>query len=345
MSPPDDQELHALHQIISGFSIFQALLSGVRVGLFETLAASPGLTLEPLAERCGLPRHSMRVLALGLASSGLIERDGEGAYRNSHLTERFLLRGTPGNVLPLVELSAVQYHPYEQLAEALRTGTNAGLSAHPGPGKTLYERLAHHPELERVYHAAISMVSGHARDSFGGVPELARARHLLDVGGGAGTNAMAVHHFYPALRVTIFDLPSVCAMARRAVEAAGLSQSIAAAEGDMRKDPFPSGCDAILFSNVLQWNSEETIRSLLAKSYAALPARGTLVVRCIAADDQEMGGDYAAKISLFFVALATGTGMAYPLRDYERWMREAGFATVARYGPFAWEHHLVCATK
>jgi hypothetical protein len=45
-------------------------------------------------------------------------------------------------------------------------------------------------------------------------------------------------------------------------------------------------------------------------------------------EDDESGPPRSALLSLYFLTLASGEGMVYPWKDYERWYRKAGFRTV-----------------
>ena len=76
--------------------------------------------------------------------------------------------------------------------------------------------------------------------------------------------------------------------------------------------------------------SEERNQLLLRKAAKALPPGGAAVVFNMMQSDDERGPISAALGSPYFLTLATGEGMLYTWGEYETWMREAGFATVAR---------------
>ncbi len=65
-------------QVAMGFMAATHLFIANEVGLFEHLGAGP-VTLEQLAERTGVPRRTLRILADAMVALGLVERQ-EGRY-------------------------------------------------------------------------------------------------------------------------------------------------------------------------------------------------------------------------------------------------------------------------
>jgi tryptophanase len=94
------------------------------------------------------------------------------------------------------------------------------------------------------------------------LPELSEVRHLLDVGGGDGSNAIRLCRRFSRLRVTILETPSVSRIAREATVRSDLSGRIACVAGDMFVDPWPQDCDGVLFSHIVEIFSPEKIRFL-----------------------------------------------------------------------------------
>ena len=163
------------------------------------------------------------------------------------------------------------------------------------------------------------------------LPEFADVQHLLDVGGGDATNAVRLCQRHAGLRVTILEIPSVTPIARAAIECHGLDDRIKLWEGDMFTDPWPSGCDGILLSHIVEIFTPEKIRFLYRKALELLVPGGRLFVWTIMANDLETQGVQAAKSSTYFLTTASGEGMAYPAKDHANWLREVGFRAVKRY--------------
>jgi SAM-dependent methyltransferase len=219
------------------------------------------------------------------------------------------------------------------LTESLVKGKPVGLNVFSGSGSTMYERLQKHPKLELIFHNCMSTQSKGVNDALAKIKELKKVKHLVDAGGADGTNAMLLHKLFPHMKITIFDLPTVCKIAKRNIAIHRLSHTIFVSPGNILRDQFPKGCDAILFCHVLPSYSPEKIQSVLKKCYDCLPKGGIVVLYQAMSFDDETGPLQPAAVSAYFVALVSGEGMIYPAKDFEEWLSSAGFSKVKRYVP------------
>jgi hypothetical protein len=317
--------------VFGGHILFQTLYAAVEFDLFTRLAERPDLGVLEIAEAIGIQRQPVRILLLGLVSSGLLRRDADGRYRNTRVAEVMLTRGSPKNILSYVRLQHhVMYRGMFHFREALGAGTNVGLRAFPGSEPTLYQRLANDPPVARIFQEAMHELSVQANEDLAKGVDLSGIRRLVDVGGGDGTNAMQLLRRFPDLEATVFDLPEVCAIAREKIVAAGLQESVRVAPGDCFADPLPAA-DCFLLSHFCTIWSEAKNRMLFAKAYAALPEGGRIVVFNMMQEDDESGPLTAAIGSPYFLTIATGEGMLYTWSEYERWLREAGFGRIEKF--------------
>lgn len=103
--------------------------------------------------------------------------------------------------------------------------------------------------------------------------------HFLDVGGGDGTMACAFVTAHPHLKATVYNLPESAKIARKQIEAKGLSERVQVIEGDFIKDDcLPEGFDLILFSRVMYDWDEQVNRKLIKMAYQALPHGGLIAI-------------------------------------------------------------------
>lgn len=167
---------------------------------------------------------------------------------------------------------------------------------------------------------------------------------MVDVGGGDGTNVIELARRWPHVRATVFDWPSVCDIARKNMEASGLADRLDTVAGDCFADPFPKGADCFLFAHFFTIWSEEKDRLLLKKCYDALPSGGKVLIFNMMQRDDETGPLSAAVGSPYFLTLATGEGMLYTWRQYESWMKEAGFKRVKKQRLLR-DHGAIIGTK
>jgi L-tyrosine C(3)-methyltransferase len=340
--------LREFNLVMGGFAFFQAMACGCRLDLFSWLDRHPGAKLPAIARGLGISSYGARVLLLALAAAALVRRDARGGYRNAPLSSRLLVSDSRHNVIDAVTAyEALVYRPMTDLTLAVRKGTNVGLKVFPGAGDTLYERLASRPREEKIFQRWLRTVSDRSNAALtAGLPTLKKVKHLLDVGGGDGTNAIALHEAYPNLAVTVLDLPSVCRLARANFRRHGKSQQLRVLPGNFLRDPLPRNVDAILFGHILNIFGEATNLELLRRSYEALPPGGMVICFNSMTDDNESGPLRSALLSLYFLTLASGEGMVYPWKDYAAWFKKVGFRQIRvhRVGDVM-DHGIVVGSK
>ncbi|MFD6950255.1 methyltransferase [Nocardiopsis sp. TSRI0078] len=341
----NDRVAERFQLIANGPALFNAVVSGLELGVFDFLAKSPDATADDVQRFVGIPRHKLRILMFALCSTELVERVG-GRYRNSEFAQDNLASAAPDSWRHiLIGWQRIYYPAFAHMTAGLSQGTNeAALAAYGGTSGSLYERLSEDPETEAVFHTAMSAFTLRSMDSLIESSALSGVRKLLDVGGGAGTTAIRFLERYPDAVAGVFDLPSVLRQAREDLPE-GVADRMAFHPGDLFGSDLPGGYDAILFSHVLEVFSEERIRALLAKAFDALPSGGSVVLYGYNATDDETAGVISARLSLYLNVLASGEGMAYPAADYLRWLEEAGFARTRSWSGLPYEHGLQIGMK
>lgn len=332
-----------IKRLMFGFSAFQVLVAGCKLDLFETLAQHPGIDQRELATLLGISQRSARVLLLACCTYELVIRK-DGCYYNSGISDQFLTKRSNFPFTGLIRYcDVVQYKAFQLLTESLRSERNEGLQTIPGSGDSLYQRLAQSPELEQIFVEALAPKDRVSRQLLCEATEFCGVRHLLDVGGGPGPVAGLLKKEYPHLKITLFELPSICERANSHFKENQLNDLIVH-PGDFFTDEFPTGMDGILFSYLLGIFSEEKNILLLKKAFDALPDGGQIFIHQVACDDSESGADLAAWGSLYFLVLASGEGMMYPVHDYRRWLKEVGFSSITEKRN-EFENMLVTARK
>jgi hypothetical protein len=334
-----------LRILIHGNTAFELLRTALEFGLFEHLESAGGMTREQVATALGVPVQPARVLLLGLASLRLLEVDGD-RYVNTPLVRRKLLRDGERFLGPLVDIQARIINPtLGDFAESMRQNTNVGLRHLDGPGSTLYERLTAHPELQEVFYRNMGHASHVAFDQILGRYDFSGLRHVVDIGGGDGTNSLELLRRYPGLEVTVFDQESVTRLAAARLDDADLRKRMHFQAGDLLADPLPQGADGILYFHIFEIWSLERNTELLRKCYAALPDGGVCLIYNFVSDDDGSGPLSGGLVSPYFLTLASGEGMTYSPSDMERAARDAGFARVECHPGLGFSHALVVAQK
>jgi hypothetical protein len=89
-----------IFRIASGFMAAKHLFVANELGLFAHLADGPA-TLDELAQRTGLPRHTLRILADAMVALEFVEREGD-RYQNGPVAATFLSGRTPIDLRPVL---------------------------------------------------------------------------------------------------------------------------------------------------------------------------------------------------------------------------------------------------
>lgn len=338
------RQVERLYLVFGGHIFFQTLRTAVQLDLFSLLAREDLLTRQQIAGKLGIAEQPARIMLLGLTVVGLLRKRGQ-RYGNTYLSKLLFTKDSPRRIVAYVELQhRAMYKGLYWMLEAVREYRNVGIREFPGSEATLYERLAHDPELEQIFQDAMQELSVQANADMARFIDLSSVRHLVDVGGGDGTNIMAIARRWPGLRATVFDSATVCEIARKNIAAAGLSDRLDAVAGECFADPFPAGADCLLFAHFFTIWSEQRDRELLKKCFDFLPSGGQVIIFNMMQHDDETGPLSAAVGSPYFLTLATGEGMLYTWSEYESWMRDAGFAEVSRHRLLR-DHGLIVGKK
>src|SRR4051794_9056508 len=110
-----------LMQISTGFWAFKTLAAANELDVFTRLAGGAEMTAEELARELAIEQRPAEMLLTGCASLGLLER-GHHGYRNTPLSERFLVRGARYFFGGLVTMFDRRLYPgWAELTEAIRT--------------------------------------------------------------------------------------------------------------------------------------------------------------------------------------------------------------------------------
>lgn len=306
-----------LVHISLGAGYGRALVAGVRLGLFEALAAGE-LDAEALAARTGCHPVGTRVLANALCGFGFLARRG-GRYRLTSKSRRWLLAGGKLSLRDAALFMGWVLDWLQELEGAVRTGQIV----------RVHDRQ-HPPEFWESYMralAAFARVAG---------PELVRrlklpagAARLLDVGGGHGLYGGALCRHHKGLTAEVLDLPPACAVGRRIVAEEGLAEVVRHREGDFRTDAWGGEHDAVLIFNVLHNATAEESQALLRRAWSALRPGGILAVLDAAHEGGDGGLDATAGWNEMFFFVISGA-QAWPEPTLRAWIAEAGFGPVKR---------------
>jgi O-methyltransferase/methyltransferase family protein len=297
-----------------------ALAVADQIGLFPFLAQSPA-TVEEVAAGLSLgPLGAESLLSLVSALGFLVQRQGRFYLTDEART--YLLAESPyyyGNFLQSLMNIPITAKTIREWLENDRAGSIAEPFKTWKSDDMLAEMTA--PEIIPTIHAhSFPAAMGMAHNG-----DFSDVHQLLDVGGGSGCFCIALATRYPNMHFAVMDLPVVCKLAEQYIAGNGLQGQIETITADMFADPWPSGYDGVLFSNVFHdWNLARCLH-LAKRSFEILPSGGRIFIHEILLNDTKDGPLVAAGQSMNMLAMG---GRQYTARELDKLLRDVGFTDV-----------------
>ena len=291
------------------------LLTAVRLDVFSALDGKPKSAVEAAA-RIGAHEPTLILLLNALVAMRLLTKAGD-LYGNSSAAGTHLVRHSPQYIGHLLLLHDAEWNNWGNLEETIRSG------------KRTVDR--HVFETDPTLGANVLAVLHRIGRQSG--PELAKRLrlqgplHLLDLGGGAGTNAIAFCEVYPELVATVFDLPATLSLTEKTVKDAGLDSRITLRGGNFNQDELGGPYDLVLMSDILHYQTFETNQALVKKVYAYLVPGGRLVIKDRFLDEAGTGPAWTTAFAVH-ILVNTQQGGCYRTSDAMQWMTRAGFGSL-----------------
>ncbi|MDR3401143.1 MAG: methyltransferase [Chthoniobacter sp.] len=308
----------------------------VHLDFFTWLADHPA-TLGSICAHFEIHPRPADVLMTLLNAMGLTTISG-GVFHLTVRAREHLTAGSPWNLTPYYASMKDRPQTLDML-KVLRTGKPANWGS--------YDPQAWAQAMEREDFAGPFTAAMDCRGVLLG-PAMARKldlsanKALLDIAGGSGIYSCALVANHPHLRASVFEKKPVDRIAWENIAKRGHSEKVSVIVGDMFTDDWPTGFDVHLISNVLHDWDEEVVRQLLAKSYAALPAGGSLIVHDVHINAEKTGPIHAAEYSALLMNITEGK--CYSVGEMRGYLGELGFEWVD-YQPTAVGRSFILAKK
>jgi predicted O-methyltransferase YrrM len=329
MMPTPVTDPTAIYRYRESLAAVDALTAAiVHLDLFTALADSPA-DLATICQRFSIHPRPADTLCTLLVANDLLRRDGSGVLHITDTAREFLVAGSPSDARPYYA-SIAEKPGVADFLTVLRTDHPANWPGEEGAAD--WHAAMRTEAFAESFTAAMDcrgrvlgpgLVAAIAGSQPGSQPH-----RLLDVGGGSGVYSIAVAQEFPETRATVLEASPVDRIARRTISAARLDGRIDVVMADMFTDSWPANHDTHLFSNVLHdWN-EADCRRLLAKSVAALPHGGRLLIHDMLLDDDKTGPLWAAEYSVLLTTVTQGR--LYSAAEIGSWLADLGMRVADR---------------
>jgi hypothetical protein len=305
---------------IAGLHAAKYLFVGSKLGVFEALAGGP-LMLDALAEKVGAPPRTLRIVTDALVAQGMLTCEPGHGYRNSPVAAAFL-SGAPGEDLrPILQMwDGVVYKQWSHLEDSIRRD------------RRTYGYFDFTLDEQHLFSAGVAALTAGSARALAEQYDFSAHRSLLDLGGGSGSFVLAAREKYPALEVSMFELPKTTASLRQALASTPGGDAVKIVEGNFFSDPIPPGHDVFLLANVAHLHLPEKNIELLKHIRAAVEPGARVLLVDFWTNPQRTEPAFACMLAGQF-QIVSGEGDVYSVDACCDWLREAGFKPV-EHKPF-----------
>ena len=221
-------------------------------GVFDALCEAP-LSVDELAKQLSLNARSLSIVMAMLAALNLVVRR-EGRFHPTAATRAYLWSKSEYYWGPLF-LSYKENSPiHSQLMKLLKSG-DAGQTDRPSDGWAAGEIGPDAAQFIAKFmhaHSLPTSVAAARSSVFSGI------KKFLGIGGGSGVFAIAAAQRDDGLQATIMDLNTMCDAAQSFIDAGGVGDRVDTRAVDMFREDWPTGYDALFFSNIFHDGNEAT---------------------------------------------------------------------------------------
>lgn len=306
-----------LLQLSGGYWAACALHAGVKLNLFTILDSAP-LSSQEAASQAGTDPRGTGLLLDALASLNLLEKNGD-RYVATSFAAKALSKGSAEYMGHIIMHHHHLMHGWSQLHEAVTSGAPVRENSSHDDDETRRESF-----LMGMFNMAALLAPARAA-----AIDLSACRSLLDLGGGPGTYAIHFCLANPALKATVYDLPTTRQFAEKTIDRFGLAERIDFVEGDFHSDEIPTGFDAVWISHILHSDGPESCARLLDRAVKVLNPGGILMVQEFILNDDKAGPVFPALFSLNML-IGTERGQSYSAAELQQMLTNAGLAGVHR---------------
>jgi 2-polyprenyl-3-methyl-5-hydroxy-6-metoxy-1,4-benzoquinol methylase len=291
--------------------IARAIVTGVKLGIFDALAAGP-LAVSDLAAKLGLNAGALTKLANLLVATRYLAFD-TGRYGLTRKSRKWLLAGNRNSLRDNLLLRLLEWQAIDQTEAFVRTGK--ALDVHG---------LISGNQWETYQRGMRSLARFSAGEVARRVKLAAGATAMLDIGGGHGTYSVAFCKAHPNLQATILDLPEAVAtsaplLVEETMGARVVHRSGDALTTDLGRDLY----DLIFISHLIHHFDSAQNTAVIARAATALKPGGTLaVLDVLRPTAPQKTSQTGAMLDLYF-ALTSNAG-TWPAEEIIGWGVNAG---------------------
>ena len=296
------------------------LVAADDLGLFSLLKREPA-TVDEVAKGLSLGPRAAEALLGVMSSLGFLVQQAN-RFSLTEVSRNFLLPESPyywGGLLHIFRDPPITGASVRDALKKDKQVLNLAADFWETPKIDLEKAKAFTQTMHS--HSFPAAMGVALRGEFSGVDR------LLDVAGGSGCFCIALALRYPKMRFTMAELPVVCPLAQAYILEYGLQNRVQTIALDMFKERWPSGHDAVFFSDIFHDWGRGRCEHLAALSFEVLPSGGYIYLHEMLLADTKDGPRTATLFSMHMMCFTQGK--QFTLDELESLLRSQGFVDIS----------------
>ena len=306
-------------QMTMGFIVSQAVSVAAKLYLADHLADG-GKTLPELAGLTATHEPSLYRLLRGLTSVGVFQKETDGRYANSPLSE-VLRSDNPNSLRAAAHMicDREHWHSHGNLLQSVKTGETGFDYTF---GMPIFPYYAQNPEPAKVFDEAMTSFSAAIGQAVAAAYDFSEAETIADIAGGHGLLLATVLSRNPQAKGILFDQPQVIEGAPEVLKTTGAAERVETVSGDFFR-AIPVEADIYLMKFIIHdWNDEQSIAILENLAKSAKPGAKVLLVESVVEEDDTVPS--MSKVMDLNMLAMTG-GKERTASEYAALFEKAGF--------------------
>jgi hypothetical protein len=274
-----------LAQMSMGFIVSQAISVAAKLYVADHLKDG-AKTVAELAELTQTHEPSLYRLMRGLTSVGIFQRDAEGRYTNSPLSE-FLRSDHPESFRSAAHMICDREHwrAHGNMLHSVKTGETAFDYTF---GQPIFPYYAQNPAPAEIFDNAMTDFSKSIANAVAATYNFSEAETIADIAGGHGLLLATVLKTNPRAKGVLFDQPQVIAGANNVLQREGVADRVETVSGDFFSS-IPVKADIYLMKFIIHdWNDEQSIEILQNLAKSAPKGATVLLVESVVEEDDSV---------------------------------------------------------
>ena len=306
-------------QMTMGFIVSQAVSVAAKLYLADHLKTG-GKTLAELAALTATHEPSLYRLLRALTSVGVFQKQPDGRYANSPLSE-VLRSDVPESIRGAAHMicDREHWHAHGNMLQSVKTGETAFDYTF---GMPVFPYYAQNPEPARVFDEAMTSFNNPIGKAVAAAYDFSEAETIADIAGGHGLLLATVLSRNPQAKGILFDQPQVIEGAPEVLKTTGVAERVETVSGDFFR-AIPVEADIYLMKFIIHdWNDEQSIAILENLAKSAKPGAKVLLVESVVEEDDTVPS--MSKVMDLNMLAMTG-GKERTASEYAALFEKAGF--------------------